>query len=237
MLLPTGAVYQLQLSRLHHRPGGRHPGSRGRPSPPRRGGECHPRPQVRRGPQSSPLGTLPRQRHLAAVQSLPRARYRVMAHNPGSLDNAHRPGRAGGNHQDPPTTLLRPGRTHHPQGAAPHPAPAPGLALAEPVQRRSRPIARPAAPLLTTPTASDHPPHYPIASPTRARLALQCLLLPSAGLISPSDTAFGRQHPLGVATTPCAQPDWSGSRPRGLYPPPIIPCFLGVAASFRWIWV
>ena len=49
---------QLQLSRLHHRPGGRHPGTRGRPPPPRRDRERHPRPEVRRGPQPSPLGAL-----------------------------------------------------------------------------------------------------------------------------------------------------------------------------------
>ena len=54
--LPTGAVHQLQLSRLHHRPGRRYPGPRGRPSPPRRDRERHPRPQVRRGAQPPPLG-------------------------------------------------------------------------------------------------------------------------------------------------------------------------------------
>ena len=52
-----------------------------------------------------------------------------------------------------------------------------------------------------------------------------------------SDGAAGRQQPLGVATIPRAQLDCSGSRPRGLYPAPLIPCFLGVARSFRWIWV
>ena len=55
-------------------------------------------------------------------------------------------------------------------------------------------------------------------------------------MISPSAGAAGRQHPLGVATTPCAQLDWSGSRPRGLYPAPLIPGCLRVARSFRWIW-
>ena len=83
----------------------------------------------------------------------------------GPLDNAHRPGRAGGNHQDPPATLLLPGRTAHSLGPPPHFASAPGLALAEPVQQRSGPIARPAAPLLTTPTASDRPPHYLQSAP------------------------------------------------------------------------
>ena len=62
---PVGPLRHLQLSRLHHRPGGGNPGTGGRPSPPRRDRECHPQPEVRRGAQSSPLGTLPRQRCLA----------------------------------------------------------------------------------------------------------------------------------------------------------------------------
>ena len=62
---PTGPLRQLQLSRLHHRPGRGNPGTGGRPSPPRRDRECHPRPQARRRPQPSPLGPLPRQRRMA----------------------------------------------------------------------------------------------------------------------------------------------------------------------------
>ncbi len=52
---------------------GGHPETGGRPSPPRRDRECHPRPQVRRGVEPSPLGPLRRQRRLATVQ--------VIAHN------------------------------------------------------------------------------------------------------------------------------------------------------------
>ena len=62
---PTGPLRQLQLPRLHHRPGGGHPGTGGRPPPPRRDRERHPRPQVRRRAQPSPLGPLRRQRRLA----------------------------------------------------------------------------------------------------------------------------------------------------------------------------
>ena len=96
--------------------------------------------------QSPALGPFPRQRRLAGRPG----------HGPqsASLDRAHRPGRAGGNHQDPQTALLLPGRTDHSQGATPHPASSPGLALAEPVQKRSGETARPATPLLTTPTAT-----------------------------------------------------------------------------------
>ena len=81
-----------------------------------------------------PSGRLPRQRRLAG-RTEP-APYSIRGHGPqpGPLDNAHRPGRAGANHQDPPTTLPLSRRTAHPQGAPPHPAPAPPLALGNPVQ-------------------------------------------------------------------------------------------------------
>ena len=108
-----------------------------------------------------------------------------------------------------------------PAGPAPPPAPTPRLALAKPVQPRSGPIARPATPRLTTPTASDRLPHYPTASQNRARLAPVCLPDQSASMISPAAGAAGRQQPLGVATTTCVQLDCSGSRPRGRYPAPL----------------
>ena len=62
---PTGTLRQLQLSRLHHRPRRRYPGTGGRPSPPCRGRERHPRPQIRCRVEPSPLGALRRQRRLA----------------------------------------------------------------------------------------------------------------------------------------------------------------------------
>ena len=61
----TGSLRHLQLSRLHHRPGRRDPGTGGRSSPPRRDRECDTRPQVRRRAEPSPLGALRRQRRLA----------------------------------------------------------------------------------------------------------------------------------------------------------------------------
>ena len=48
---------------------------------------------------------------------------------PGPLDSAHRSGRAPGNHQNPSAALLLPGRTAHPLGTPPHPAPPQRLAL------------------------------------------------------------------------------------------------------------
>ena len=67
---------------------------------------------------------------------------------PGTLDHAHRSGRAGADHQDPPAAFLLPGRPAHPKGTPPHSAPAPGLALAKPIQQRAGETARPATTLL-----------------------------------------------------------------------------------------
>ena len=48
---------------------------------------------------------------------------------PSPLDGADWSGRAGGDHQDPPATVLRSGGTAHPLGAQTHFASSPGLAL------------------------------------------------------------------------------------------------------------
>ena len=70
---PTGPLRHLQLSRLYHRLGGGDPRTGGRPSPPRRDRECHPRPEVRRRAEPSPLGRFAANAAWLAVQ--------VMAHN------------------------------------------------------------------------------------------------------------------------------------------------------------
>ena len=91
-----------------------------------------------------------------------------------------------------------------------------------------------------------YPPDRPTASDPSARPP-NCLAdLRQAGsrvspaaispLISPVAGAAVRQKPLRVAITPCAQPDWSGSRPRRLDPAPLILPSLTVARPFRWIW-
>ena len=72
---------------------------------------------------------------------------------PGTLDSAHRSGRAGGDHQDPPAAVLLPRRTAHPFGAPPHFASSPALALGKPVQSRPGTIPRPATPSLTAPVS------------------------------------------------------------------------------------
>ena len=70
---------------------------------------------------------------------------------PGTLDGAHRSGRATGDHQDPQATLLLYGRTAHQFGPPPHFTSSPALALGKPVQWRPGSIARPATPNLTAP--------------------------------------------------------------------------------------
>ena len=122
-----------------------------RPSPPRRDRERHPRPQVRRRAQPSPLRPLRRQRRLAGGAEPAPYSIRGDRPQPGSLDRAARSGRAGGDHQDPPTTVLLYRRTAHPFGAPPHPASSKALALGNPVQSRPRSIASPATPSLTAP--------------------------------------------------------------------------------------
>ena len=77
-----------------------------------------------------PSGRFPRQRRLAGgAGDRPQ---------PGTLDGAHRSGRADRDHQDPATPLLFHGRKAHPLGAPPHFASAPALALGSPVQWRPR---------------------------------------------------------------------------------------------------
>ena len=98
----------------------------------------------------------------------------------GPLDNSHRSGRAGADHQDPPTTLLLYRRTAHPPGAPPHPASATALALGNPTQSRPGPIAShfssslPASSATGPPTS---PTSYPNVPQTRARPASERLLL------------------------------------------------------------
>ena len=87
----------------------------------------------------------------------------------GPLDGAHRSGPAGGDHQDPATTLLLPRRTARPLGAPPHFASSPALALAEPVQWRPRSIASPA---LSRPDGGNQPADPPSGQlnvPTNSR--------------------------------------------------------------------
>ena len=79
------------------------------------------------------------------------------------------------------------------------------LPLGQPVRQSPVESARPASPLLATPTASRYPTHYPIVSPSPAPG------WPPAA-VGQADIALrrrcGRQHPFGATTTPGAQLDW-----------------------------
>ena len=87
-----------------------------------------------------PSGRFPANAAWLAVQ--------VLAHNRARWTTRIGLGEPGNDHQDPRATFLLPPRTAHPKGPPPHSAPAPGLALAEPVQQRAGETARPATTLL-----------------------------------------------------------------------------------------
>ena len=227
--VPNWRCLRLQLSRLHHRPGGRHSGTGGRPSPPCRDRERHPRPEVRRGPQPSPLRPLRRQRRLAGGAG----------HRPqsGSLDGAHRSGRAGGYHQDPAATLLLPRRTPHPQGPPPHPASAPTLALGKPVQSRLVPAESPATAFLTPPSASalSSRPFNRLAVPRQAGhrvspAAICPTISPSAAACEPSTSLWCScldPHPPKSGGVRALQPIIHASHPLRHQPPRIPSVDLG----------
>ena len=101
------------------------------------------------------------------------------------LDSAHRSGRAGGDHQDPPAAVLLSGRTDHPLGAPPHTASATALALGNPVRSCPGPIARPATPSLTAAAATGRHPANRTSPRTRASPVCECLLLRPLPAISP----------------------------------------------------
>ena len=145
---------------------------------------------------------------------------------PGSLDSAHRSGRATGDHQDPAATLLLPGRTAHPLSAPTHPAPATTLALGKPVQSCPGKIPRPPAPSLTAATSppTRHPPHG-TAPPTRTNPVREGHSLHTAFRITPDMTTAGHQNRAGVATSRRPHPHlWNQTCPARL-PLPIIPGF------------
>ena len=150
--LPTGVFHQLQLSRFHHGPRGRHPPTGSRPPPTRRGGERHPRPEVRRRTEPSALGTLCRQRRLVSRAG--------DGSQSGSLDLPHRTGRTSLHHQDPAQTVLLPRRTAYTLGPLSHPASSPALALGNTVRPRSGQTANHSVTELTA-DGDDCPPYTP----------------------------------------------------------------------------
>ncbi len=122
----------------------------------------------------------------------------------GPLGRAHRSGRArGGNHQDPPATLLRHGRTAHPHRTPPHPASAPTLALGKPVHSRPHPIARHSPASLTAPSVPDAPTGQPLGCPAHSRQPSPRVPLPAC-----RRAVFAGPRHSGLP--PC---HWRGHRP------------------------
>ncbi len=129
------------LPRLHHRPRRRDARTGGRPSPPRRGRERDPRPEVRRGAQSPAVRPLRRQRRLArGPGDRPQSR---------SLDGAARARRAHRHHPDAPAAALRSRRAADPLCSSVHASSAGALAMGRSLHRCPRTAARAPAPDLT----------------------------------------------------------------------------------------
>ena len=180
-----------------------------------------------------PLRPLRRQRRLAGGAG----------HRPqsGSLDGAHRSGRAGGYHQDPAATLLLPGRTPHPQGPPPHPASAPTLALGKPVQSCLVPAESPATAFLTPPSASalSSRPFNRLAVPRQAGhrvspAAICPTISPSAAACEPSTSLWCScldPHPPKSGGVRALQPIIHASHPLRHQPPRIPSVDLGLAWS------
>ena len=133
-------------------------------------------------------------KHGVGLNHLPSGRFaanaawlavQVMGPQHRPLDSAHRSGRAGGDHQDPPAAVLLPGRTDHPLGAPLHTASATALALGSPVRSCPGPIARPPTPCLTAAAATGRHPANRTSPRTRASPVCECLLLRPLPAISP----------------------------------------------------
>ena len=155
---------------------------------------------------------------------------------PGSLDGAHRSGRAGGNHQDPPAAVLLPRRTPHPLGAPPHFASAPALALGSRVQWRPGTIARPAISCLTAARLplTRHPANC-TSPPTRANPVREGHSLPTAYRIMSAIATAGRHQRVWVPTSRRPHPHLLES---GLAPSPSLthhPWCQRQCPSLRWI--
>ena len=118
----------------------------------------------------------------------------------------------------------------HSQGAPPHFASSPALALGNPVQ--SRPLASPAISCLRRLT---HPPDYPTAPQTRATPVRECLLLRPlpAHLALPT---FANGHKVSTRLLKAATgPIYPKSCPNHRPPLPLIAHSAAVTPPLRWI--
>ena len=121
----------------------------------------------------------------------------VMGPQHRPLDGAHRSGRAGGDHQDPPAAVLLPGRTDHPLGAPPHSASATALALGSPVRSLPWPDCAPCH-SLPDGGGGNRPPSGQPNVPANSRQS--GLRVPLAASLSPLSRPD--QHPQRVTKSP-----------------------------------
>ena len=144
-------------------------------------------------------------------------------------------GRAGGDHQDPQTTLLLlAGRiTRSAFRLTLHPPPA--LALGKPVQQRPGAIARHATSLLTR-TLASHPSIKPLNCLTELHQVGPSV---SPAAICPAALAlrgnFRRSTSSGRGNRTPHHPILSASRARRPFPSPLIPGLTSTPSSLRWI--
>ena len=119
----------------------------------------------------------------------------------GPLDRPHRLWVSRScNHQDPPTAVLLPGRTDHPQGTPPHSASATALALGNPVQSRPGTAASHSTPSLTTRRQLARHPANRTSPQTRAS-PVRDRLFPCP--ISPSRSSQPLQAAIGTPKSAC----------------------------------
>ena len=115
---------------------------------------------------------------------------------PSPLDGAYRSGRAGGDHQDPSTTVLLPRRTTHPLGAPLYFATPQALALGKPVQSRPHSIASPSISCLTAPSVPDPSTRLP------NRLEDPSQVGPRASLAAYRSDNLAKHRHCGPSTSP-----------------------------------
>ena len=120
-------------------------------------------------PQPPPLGALCRQRRLDGRAGA--------GAQPGPLDSPHRPGRAGGDHQDPAQTVLLYRRTTHSVRTPPHFASSQALALGMPVQPGLGHPASHSTPDLTAPPLQTLPFGHPLKLAPVLYASVPCCLV------------------------------------------------------------
>ena len=133
---------------------------------------------------------------------------------PGPLDCAHRSGRAGGDHQDPPAAVLLPRRTAHPLGAPAHFAPSPALALGGPVQPRPGTDASGSTSCLTgtpVPEPSNGQPNIPANSRPPGLRETLAVSYPAISLATA--TAGRHRRPQQRLQTSCKPPAYPNPSP------------------------